>query len=312
MRIFSKSFGANQMAISPHPDFIKAGQIAGRVISEVAGEVKPGIKVLRICTLAENKIAEYGGKPAFPCNVSINNEAAHYTSPYGDNKVFPSKGLVKIDLGAHVNGHLSDTAVTVDLDGSYEKFIVSAEKALEAAIEVIRPGVRLGEVGAAIESTIKRHGLRPVHQLSGHMLKPWTLHAGKSVPNVGSKMTAKMKLGEAYAVEPFSTDGNGTIKNGRKVYIFSNVMNNKKKVDKLTLRVRNIARQKFKTLPWASRWLYTEKTDFDIETALNILLRNGAIHGYPVLLEGKDGMVSQFEHTLFVGEKGAVVTTLRE
>ena len=300
------------MTNSPHPDFVQAGKIAGRVISEVAREVKPGIKVLRICNLAERKIMEYGASGlAFPCNVSINNEAAHYTSPHSDNKVFPERGLVKIDLGAHVNGHLSDTAITVDLDGSYEKFIVSAKEALEAAIEVIRPGVRLGEVGAAIERTIKRYGLRPVHQLSGHMLKPWTLHAGKSVPNVGSKMTAKMKLGETYAVEPFSTDGNGTIKSSREAYIFSNVMNNKKRVDKFALRIRNIARKRFKTLPWASRWLYTEKTNIDITAALNILLRNGAIHGYPVLLEGKNGMVSQFEHTLFVGEKGAIVTTLR-
>ena len=301
------------MTNNPHPDFVKAGHIAGRVISEVAREVKPGIKVLRICNLAERRIMEYGASGlAFPCNVSINNEAAHYTSPHNDNKVFPERGLVKIDLGAHVNGHLSDTAITVDLDGSYEKFIVSAKEALEAAIEVIRPGVRLGEVGAAIERTIKRHGLRPVHQLSGHMLKPWTLHAGKSVPNVGSKMTAKMKLGETYAVEPFSTDGNGTIKSSREAYIFSNVMNNKKWVDKFALRIRNIARKRFKTLPWASRWLYTEKTNVDISAALNILLRNGAIHGYPVLLEGKNGMVSQFEHTLFVGEKGAIVTTLRD
>ena len=301
------------MTNNPHPDFVKAGHIAGRVISEVAREVKPGIKVLRICNLAERRIMEYGASGlAFPCNVSINNEAAHYTSPHNDNKVFPERGLVKIDLGAHVNGHLSDTAITVDLDGSYEKFIVSAKEALEAAIEVIRPGVRLGEVGAAIERTIKRHGLRPVHQLSGHMLKPWTLHAGKSVPNVGSKMTTKMKLGETYAVEPFSTDGNGTIKSSREAYIFSNVMNNKKRVDKFALRIRNIARKRFKTLPWASRWLYTEKTNVDISAALNILLRNGAIHGYPVLLEGKNGMVSQFEHTLFVGEKGAIVTTLRD
>jgi methionyl aminopeptidase len=125
-------------------------------------------------------------------------------------------------------------------------------------------------------------------------------------------MTAKMMLGETYAVEPFSTDGNGTIKNSREAYIFSNMMNNKKKLDKVALRVRNTARQRFKTLPWASRWLYSEKTDFDIASALNILLRNGAIHAYPVLLEGKDGMVSQFEHTLFVGEKGAIVTTLRD
>ena len=67
------------------------------------------------------------------------------------------------NIGAHVNGHLVDTAVTIDLDGSYENYIAAASSALDAAIEVIQPGVRVGEVGAAIERTIKKHGLRPVH-----------------------------------------------------------------------------------------------------------------------------------------------------
>ena len=150
------------MTVSPHPDFIRSGQIAARILRDVAKEVRPGVKVLRVCTLAERKIVELGAKPAFPCNVSINNEAAHYTSPHGDIRVFPDSGLVKVDLGANVNGHLSDTATTVDLDGSYEKFIVAARKALDAAIEIVRPGTRLGEIGAAIEQAIKSEGLRPV------------------------------------------------------------------------------------------------------------------------------------------------------
>ncbi len=300
------------MTSKPHPDFLKAGMIAGRVIEEVAKEVKPGVKVLKICVLAERKMLQYGANGlAFPCNVSINNEAAHYTSPYGDSRVFSDKGLVKIDLGAQVNGYLSDTAVTIDLDGSYEPFMSAAREALEAAIDVIRPKTRLGEVGSEIEKTIKEHGLQPVHQLTGHQLKPWLLHAGKNVPNVGMRLSSSMNLGEMFAVEPFATDGNGTIKSGKHSYIFSNIMKSKKKLDKISLRVRNAARKRFGTLPWASRWLHGSKSSIDIDAVIHTLERAGVIRGYPVLIEGKDGMVSQFEHTVFVAEESAIVTTRR-
>ena len=292
---------------------MKAGKIAARALSFVAPKVRPGVKVLKICQLAERKILESGASGvAFPCNISINDEAAHYTSPHGDTKTFPDKGLVKIDLGAHVNGHISDTALTVDLDGSYEKYVEAAREALEAAIETVAPGVSLGTVGKAIERTIKRYSLKPIHQLSGHQLKPWNLHAGKNVPNVGMKLTANMNLGETFAIEPFATDGNGTIKSGPTAYIFSNDMRSKKKVDKTAQRVRNIARQRFGTLPWAGRWLHSKSGNIDVEAAIKALQRAGVIHGYAVLYEGKNGMVSQFEHSIFVGEKGAIVSTRRE
>jgi methionyl aminopeptidase len=288
---------------------MRAGQIAARVLQEVAPEVKPGVKVLHICRLAEMKIREYGGELAFPCNVSIDNEAAHYTSPYGDTRVFPDRGLVKVDLGANVNGHLSDTAKTVDLDGSYEKFLVAAQRALDAAIEVVRPGVRLGEIGAAIELAIKSEGLKPVHQLSGHQLKVNNLHAGKNVPNIRTRTLEAMNLGETFAIEPFATDGGGAIKADRHAYIFSNNMGNTKKVDHVALQVRNLARKRFGTVPWASRWLYDLKNDFDFSPHLITLVRANIINAYPVLLEAKDGMVSQAEHSVFVAEEGAIVTT---
>ena len=239
------------MAVNPHPDFIKAGKVAGKVLSFIEGEVKPGVQVLKICKLAEEKIMEFGASGiAFPCNVSIDNEAAHYTSPHADTKVFPDKGLVKVDIGAHINGYISDTAITVDLDGSYEKYIAAAKDALEAAIETVRPDVRLGEVGRSIESTIKKHGLKPIHQLSGHQLKPWILHAGKNVPNVGMKVSSSMNLGETYAIEPFATNGNGAIKSGQYSYIFSNDMKNKKKMDRDTLRAVSYTHLTLPTTPY--------------------------------------------------------------
>ena len=296
----------------PHPDFMKAGKIAAHALSSVAPMVRPGTKVLKICQLAEKKILESGATGlAFPCNISINDEAAHYTSPHGDAKTFPDKGLVKIDVGANVNGHLSDTAITVDLDGSFERFVETSREALESAIEVVNPDVSLGDVGSAIERTIKRYGLRPIHQLSGHQLKQWDLHAGKNVPNVAMRLSGKMRLGETFAIEPFATNGNGTIKSGSMAYIFSNDMKNKKQLDTSTQRVRNIARKRFGTLPWAGRWLHSKSGNIDVAAAIRILQRAGAIHGYAVLYEGKNGMVSQFEHSVFVGSSGAIVSTRR-
>jgi methionyl aminopeptidase len=296
----------------PHPDFMKAGKIAAHALSYVAPMVRPGTKVLKICQLAEKRILESGATGlAFPCNVSTNDEAAHYTSPHGDAKTFPDKGLVKIDVGANVNGYLSDTAITVDLDGSFEKFVEASREALESAIEVVKPDVSLGDVGSAIERTIKRSGLRPIHQLSGHQLKQWNLHAGKNVPNVGMRLSGKMRLGETFAIEPFATNGNGSIKSGSMAYIFSNDMKNKKQLDTTTQRVRNIARKRFGTLPWAGRWLHSKSGNIDVAAAIKILQRAGAIHGYAVLYEGKNGMVSQFEHSVFVGSTGAIVSTRR-
>ncbi|MFX1482876.1 MAG: type II methionyl aminopeptidase [Promethearchaeota archaeon] len=301
------------MNSTPHPDFMKAGKIAARVLSAVRNEVRPGVKVLKICQFTERKILEFGASGiAFPCNISIDNEAAHYTSPYGDTKQFPDKGLVKIDIGAHVNGHLSDTAITIDLDGSYDNYVEAARSALDAAIDAVVPDISLGDVGREIERTIKKFGLKPVHQLTGHQLKPWTLHAGKNVPNIGMKLTGKMHSGETYAIEPFATNGNGTIKSGPVAYIFSNDIQNKKKVDDHALRVRNIARTKFGNLPWASRWIHSKTGKIDVDAAIKTLQRAGAIHGYHVLYEGKNGIVSQFEHSIFVGENGAIVSTRRD
>ena len=297
--------------IEPHPDFIKAGKIAGKVIRNVIPHVKPGESVLKICELVEKQIITYGARPAFPCNVSINQEAAHYSSPHGDTRVFPESGLVKVDIGAHVNGHLSDTAYTVDLDGSYHNYITAARNALNAAIDAVKPGVKLGKIGSIIEQVIKSHDLRPIHQLSGHQMKPWSLHAGKNVPNIGSKFTSKLKMGETYAIEPFATDGNGTIKAASEAYIYSNDMKNKKKTDRRSRRVRDAARKAFGTLPWASRWLHGKVKGVDVNAAINNLTHQGIVRAYPVLIEGQGGMVSQFEHTVFVAEKKAIVTTRR-
>jgi methionyl aminopeptidase len=295
------------MTTKPHPDSLEAGRIAARVLDETVDIVTPGKQVIEICEFAESRICESGAYPAFPCNVSINSEAAHYSSPYGDTRTIPEDGLVKVDLGAHINGHISDTARTVDLVGSFGHYIAAVEDALQAAIDVICPGIKTGQVGAAIEEAIRSYDLQPVYQLSGHELKPWMLHAGRNVPNIGSKMGSTIKAGDTFAIEPFATDGDGSITSDRRMYIFRNNLSSGTHLEGATERLRDKARRLFGSLPWASRWIYD--TNLNMTNQLKTLLHKRVIIGYPVLLDAKNGMVSQKEHTVFVGEDGAIATT---
>jgi methionyl aminopeptidase len=68
-------------------------------------------------TYFESEITKTGVGLSFPCNISINQIAAHYTSPPNDDTVFCNGDIVKIDLGAEVHGYISDTAVTVVVEG---------------------------------------------------------------------------------------------------------------------------------------------------------------------------------------------------
>ncbi len=295
------------MARRPHPDSVKAGRIAARVLGETCEAVRPGAKIISICALAEKRILELGGRPAFPCNVSVNEVAAHYTSPKNDPSVIPDFGVVKVDVGVHINGHIADTARTVDLDGTLDALVDASAEALHEAISFIRPGVTVGEVGAVIERVIKDYGLRPVRELTGHSLKRYALHAGKQIPNVKTRDSTPILAGEYYAIEPFATTGSRVV-DSKQMYIFSN-----NPVDKpltgVTEKLRLHLRKSYGPLPFASRWIGVSQKGIQLAEELKKLLRAKAIRGYPVLVEKRGGLVSQTEHTVFVSEDGATILT---
>jgi len=207
-----------------------------------------------------------------------------------------------------VNGYLADAATTVDLDGSYESFILATQNALSDAVELMEPGVTVGKIGAVIERAIRREGLRSVYMLSGHEMRRWNLHAGLTIPNVASRNHDVICAGGLYAVEPFATDGFGAVRSGSGALIFSNDLSDQSSLDGLAREVRNMLRRRFGSLPWAPRWIRPE-TRYDLNAVLGTLLSAGAVRAYPVLVEASGAMVSQFEHTVFVTEDGPIVTT---
>ena len=92
----------------------KAGQIARDAVAYARSIVKKDMLLLDIANVIETKIIELGGKPAFPVNLSINDIAAHATPAYDSAE--KAYGLLKVDIGAHVDGWIADTAFSVDLE----------------------------------------------------------------------------------------------------------------------------------------------------------------------------------------------------
>lgn len=291
-----------------HPSAIESGKIAARVLSEISTEIEPGKRIIKICASAETKIKKYGGFPAFPLNVSINHIAAHSTSPRSDRSEIPEFGLVKLDVGVHVDGYITDTARTIDIDGTLEGFVSATNDALDDAIGLMQPGAELGDVGQTIENVIKEYGLRPIKNLSGHSLKRYRLHAGKIVPNVKKRGIGTIEVGEYYAIEPFATTGTGTVIDSEYVYIFANTGIDEP-LEGTTEKLRKYLRDKYGPFPFASRWISTSSDKVDIVEEIKALLKAKAIRGYPMQIEKKERPVSQTEHTVYISEAGPIVLT---
>jgi methionyl aminopeptidase len=290
---------------SKEEKILEAGKIAKKVSEYAKSIIKPNMKLLEIAEKIEDKILELGGKPAFPTNLSINDIAAHYTPSYNDDAV--SQGLLKVDLGVHVNGYVADMAFSVDLENNEEnkKLIEASEKALKNAIEKTRENIEISEVGKTIQETIEDLGFSPIINLSGHEMKQYDLHAGITIPNHDNKSTIQIQKG-SYAIEPFATTGSGKVYEGRPSGIYSLI--NWKNVRSETAReVIEFIEKEYQTLPFCSRWL-VKKFGTKALFALKQLEDNDNIHQYPLLIESSHGKVSQAEHTILI-TKEKIITT---
>jgi len=292
-------------------DYVKAGKVAGEVREMVREKNWIGKTVYEICEEVENEIKKRGAKCAFPVNTSINEIAAHYTAEPNDPITITDSDLVKIDLGAQINGYIADTAVTVCYDPQFEGLVQGAEDALTKAMSMAKAGVKASDIGRTIETTIKQLGYKPIANLSGHSLERYTIHAGKSIPNIWSIGGFTLSENTAYACEPFVTteDGGGFVRNGNIKNIFA--LNSRKKTkDKDADKLLDYIWEEFNMLPFALRWLLDEYEEKKSRELLNHLIKKKAVQAYPVLVEVNEKRVSQAEHTFIPNESGITITTV--
>ena len=274
--------------------------------------LKPGARFLDVATAIETRIKNNGAGLAFPVNIALNTLAAHYSPRHDDTLVFKKGDVVKLDVGAHVNGYIADTAVTIELETHvYDTMIKASSEALEKAIQLLKVGTPLRDVGETVEHTITSYGFKPIENLMGHGLDQYQLHSGISVPNVGSiGNKTKLKEGDVVAIEPFATDGAGHVisGDGSNIYLCNESLKAKFIRDNRTKLMFEKMMRQFTTLPFAERWCH-ELFPNAGDIALKKLSFLGLAKHYPQLLEAKGGMVTQKEHTVIIREDRCEVIT---
>ncbi len=285
----------------------RAGEVSREARDYGAGLLREGMTLLDAVEKIEDVMRSRGLKPAFPTCLSVNEVAAHYTPTHKDDTVLRRGDVVKIDLGAQVDGYLADTATTVEIGTrNWTDLIRAARAALTAAIEVVRPKVPVRRIGAAIERTIESFGYKPVVNLTGHSIERFVVHAGKSIPNVGDHGEDVLEEGDLIAIEPFATNGAGKV-DGRKSGNIYRIMRVRDIRPEATSRFLHAAHESFNRLPFAERWGY--RLDRKAPAHLARLHRAGLVHTYPSLVDAGKGIVAQAEHSMIVTPDGADLLT---
>ena len=301
--------------------YIESGKIASRIREDASKMIKDGALAIDIVEYVESEILKSGAQIAFPCNLSITEVAAHYTSPAGDKTVIHAGDMVKLDLGAMIDGYIADTAVTIIADGNiderytqdeinlHEEIVEASAAGLEAAIATARAGVEISKIGAAVHEAISEYKLNPIFNLMGHSLEQNNLHAGISIPNYDNHDNYVLEEGQAVAIEPFATNGEGYINDAPGHYIFS-YMANKPFRMKSTQRVLKYIQQNHRYVPFSGRWITDEFGERKGAIALKQLSDAMAVYPYAPLREKEGCFVSQKEHTLIIEKEGCTVTTI--
>ncbi len=198
----------------------KSGFILASVLEKISREVKAGMTPKHISALAASETERLGGKPAFKgfegypdiiC-ISNNNEVQHSIP----NAVpFKNGDIVNFDFGIVYEGIVTDAGTTICIGGNPDKaatrLLKGTEEALYAGIDVVREGVRVGDISAAIERVLHAYDLGIVRELVGHGVGH-ELHEPPEIPNYGRAGTGPvLKAGMTIAIEPITTLGSHKI-----------------------------------------------------------------------------------------------------
>ena len=286
----------------------EAGKLAHDALHFGKELIKENKSMLNVTEKIEEYVFDNGGKLAFPTNLAINNVGAHWTPSSKTNENFKKGDVVKLDVGVHIDGYIGDNALTIEIGtNKYTKMIETSREALNAAIEVAGPGINVGMIGYAVQTTIENRGYKPIANLTGHGIKRYNLHSGISIPNVKENGGAILKVGDIIAIEPFVTDGAGRVggKRNSNIYHVRQIRNIR---DEKAAKMIDEIQHRYKGLPFAERWLHRIQ-ELDASSSLTKLIRAGIISYYPVLDELGSGMVAQSEHMVLITNSGSEVLT---
>ncbi|PHH89395.1 hypothetical protein CDD83_6153 [Cordyceps sp. RAO-2017] len=281
----------------------------GQTLTSIAETIEDGVRALTGHDgLAEGDALQAG--MGFPCGLSLNHCAAHYT-PNAGNKVVLQRGdVMKVDFGVHVKGRIVDSAFTMAFEPRFDPLLRAVREATDAGVREAGIDARVGEIGAVIQETMESFEVelegatlpvRSIRNLTGHTILPYSIHGTKAVPIVRSSDQTKMEEGDVFAIETFGSTGNGYVRDDMEVSHYAR----NSAVQHVDLRLSSaksllgVINKNFGTLPFCRRYLDRIGQEKYL-LGLNSLVNSGIVEAYPPLCDKKGSYTAQFEHTILI------------
>ncbi|KAJ9226309.1 hypothetical protein DTO027B5_2864 [Paecilomyces variotii] len=301
-------------------EYRQAAEVHRQVRQYAQKNIKPGQTLTEIAEGIEDSVRALTGHPGleegdnikggmgFPCGLSINHCAAHYTPNAGNKMVLQQGDVMKVDFGSHINGRIVDSAFTMTFDPVYDPLLEAVREATNTGIREAGIDVRMCDIGAAIQETMESYEVeiggttypvKCIRNLNGHNINQHVIHGGKSVPIVKGGDQTKMEEGEVFAIETFGSTGKGYVHDDMETSHYAKVPN----APNVPLRLSSaknllsVINKNFGTLPFCRRYLDRLGQDKYL-LGLNNLVSAGIVEDYPPLCDIKGSYTAQFEHTI--------------
>ncbi|KAL7901559.1 MetAP 2-1 [Trichoderma sp. SZMC 28014] len=303
-------------------DYREAAEIHRQVRQYAQKVIKPGQSLTEIAETIEDSVRALTGHSGleegdalkagmgFPCGLSLNHCAAHYTPNAGNKMVLQQNDVMKVDFGVHVNGKIVDSAFTMAFEPKYDPLLAAVRAATNAGIREAGIDARVGEIGGVIQEVMESYEVeidgttypvKSIRNLTGHTILPYSIHGTKAVPIVKSNDQTKMEEGDVFAIETFGSTGNGHVRDDGEVSHYAKVGD----VSHVDLRLSsaksllNVINKNFGTLPFCRRYLDRLGQEKYL-LGLNSLVQNDIVEAYPPLVDKKGSYTAQYEHTILI------------
>lgn len=237
----------------------------GQTLTEIAENIEDSVRALT----GHQGVAEGDALLAgmgFPCGLSLNHCAAHYTPNAGNKMVLQQGDVMKVDFGVHVRGRIVDSAFTVAFENKYDNLLQAVKEATNAGVREAGIDARVGEIGGVIQETMESfeveidgttYPIKSIRNLTGHNILPYSIHGTKAVPIVKTEDQTKMEEGDVFAIETFGSTGNGYVRDDMEVSHYAKSTD----VQHVDLRLSSaksllsVINKNFGTLPFCRRYL---------------------------------------------------------
>ncbi|KAA8651173.1 hypothetical protein EYZ11_007045 [Aspergillus tanneri] len=303
-------------------DYRQAAETHRQVRQWAQKNIKPGQTLTEIANGIEDSVRRLVGHDGlsegdamiagmgFPTGLNLDEIAAHYSPNAGCKTVLQQTNVMKVDIGVHVNGRIVDSAFTMAFDPMYDNLLEAVKDATNTGVREAGIDVRLGELGGYIQETMESYEceingttypIKPIRNLNGHTILPYSIHGTKTVPAVKTSDPTKMEEGDVFAIETFGSTGNGRCYDQGEISHYA-LCSDAPKADLRLSSAKsllNTIKKNFGTLPFCRRYLDRigqEKYLF----GLNTLVKSGIVEDYPPLVDKKGSYTAQFEHTILL------------